>query len=577
LFTIVAGAAASAVLNTTGSSSVLSLYASWSESATDCFGTSCSSESVWNIFLNATADGTDYCTWANTQAARAASTSAWANVGGQQGVSLNVDAFLAVLFARDCSLSALSSAADNLVQINGAAPSQPVGVNVVELSDVDNVTDTSFNNFLCWTEPSFCSSTSSVVVNVFVNNFCKSGCIASSATKPTCYGSSGCAENGQCVAHNKCACSNGYAGPRCATTSGCGTDGCFGRGVCGSSGVCACNDGYSGARCEVATSTTPPMPTSTPVPSSHGAEIPVSDDWLAPASILPKGLISHWGEISNSQVPLRSTGAQNARKPIPQPLDASKRVTIGGFVSANADYVAKQLAYDIRMTFPLHIALRIGNQASTVLRARLFVGDIGLSQDATTADDGNVTLNGPWRPMASWLGGDWPAWRLSGNATIPAFMMDALAAGRVYVLLTTADGSSVARAQLGRVDEIYASALMDSAMPDYNGFVLFFVDDTHSTSQYWVYYTTPLSYVERAAAVVQDTVEVIPMILGDYAVRQIGPLVLGDDTSLRYAVSKAGAYNLSPDTLAAMQGGELAFEADGVDANGAVSIIGGIV
>jgi hypothetical protein len=218
---------------------VLSLYASWSESATDCFGSSCASESVWNLFLNATADNSSFCTWANARASRSkpaqtlfrflfrasfvrlttptisqcknlavcAGPQSWTNVGGMQGVTFNADAFLAVLFAPNCTQSALSTAADQLVQINGGAPTQPIGVNVVELSAVDNVTDSSFSSYLCWTDPSFCSSTSTIVVNVFVNNFCKSGCIASSATAPTCYGASGCASTGQVrdrVEHSVC-------------------------------------------------------------------------------------------------------------------------------------------------------------------------------------------------------------------------------------------------------------------------------------------------------------------------------------------------------------------------------------
>jgi hypothetical protein len=156
-----------------------------------------------------------------------------------------------------------------------------------------------------------------------------------------------------------------------------------------------------------------------------------------------------------------------------------------------------------------------------VLTAQLFVGDVGLSQDASTADDGNVTLGGVWRPAVSWVSSEAPAWRLTGSVSIPTWLDDALAAGDVYVLLSGADGTPIARAQLGRVDEAHGGTIGSGNEPgNYTGLAVFFVDTQRNTTQYWIYYTTPLSYVERGASVRLATVtadDAIPMILGDDA------------------------------------------------------------
>ena len=275
-------------------------------------------------------------------------------------MTLAAPAFVASLFSAQCAQT-LAARAGALVQINGAAATAPVQVNVVELSSrggggAASVTAANFDEFVCWRFPTTCGAADAerYVVNVFVANYCKSSCAASTPVAPKCFGADGCAPQGTCVAHNKCVCASGFAGPRCATRVGCDTDGCTNRGVCdAATGVCACRAGFSGVKCELGGSTTPAAGgnnnngggggggsgNGAPVPAAHGGTIKASDAWLAPFTLFPRTTISHWGELSYSQLPWRSNVQQNARRGLVQPRSTDGVIELYGFVNAHAGFV----------------------------------------------------------------------------------------------------------------------------------------------------------------------------------------------------------------------------------------------
>ena len=122
------------------------------------------------------------------------------------------------------------------------------------------------------------------------------------------------------------------------------------------------------------------------------------------------------------------------------------------------------------------------------------------------------------------------------------------------------------RAQLSRVDEVHSGELAGPAA-EYGGAAAFFVDARHSATHYWVYYTTPLTYVERGASVKLASVDgnVVPLPLGTTALRRIGVWLDTARTTV-CVLSKAGWYRLANDQQTALRNAELAVEAVGFGA-----------
>lgn len=234
-------------------------------------------------------------------------TKTWTAVGSPE-VSLNIEAFVQNYFNSSTCQNDIAARADSLLLLNDMPASSIVRINVIENSATKlNVSADNVSTFFCWNYPTSCDAASErFVVNVFVDSFCSSGCVAASADTPTCFGNEGCASTGTCISHNKCSCDHGYDGPRCATHAGCETNGCTNHGDCDTlTGQCSCFDGYSGDRCEKPANNNNNNNSTNnggnnnnnnnrAVPAAHGDTIGVSDAWLAPFTVFPRFKVSHW-------------------------------------------------------------------------------------------------------------------------------------------------------------------------------------------------------------------------------------------------------------------------------------------
>jgi hypothetical protein len=451
----------------------------------------------------------------------------WSGVGGAP-IDLNVDALLASLFGEEC-FDTIAARASELVLVNGAAPEQPVHVNVIELAGAGSeLSATTIGERLAWRYPATCDAEASerIVVNVLLADWCSSGCFQTGQRGPAeCFGADGCAEHGRCVRTNECTCDDGWAGPRCATRAGCDTDGCFGRGECDAeSGVCACNDGFSGARCQH-DDRTPPSSGGAggdDVPEQHGATLAVDEAWLAPFSTFPSGNVTHFGLISAGQVPVRSNVEQNARTPLPQPLAAARAAA--GYAAFNIDYAGAQATFNVAFTVPRH-SLVTGNQPATAPVATLFTSrGIGYRDDAD--ESGGTRLPGVWCRIPSWVDIEWEAWTLNGTLPIDAALNADLAASLGYVRIASSDVPDGAmRAQLHRVDSAYTAAISAvTGDADAKGAALITADAQRNTATFWLHYTAPLSYVERGGTLqrLATSSVVLPLPAGSIALRRIG-------------------------------------------------------
>lgn len=445
---------------------------------------------------------------------------------GGAPIDLNVDAFLGALFSGEC-IDTVAARASELVVVNGGAPVEPVQVNVIELGGAAaEVTAANVAERLAWRYPATCDADAAderIVVNVYVADWCSSGCFQTGQTGPAeCYGDDGCAEHGRCVRQNECACDDGWAGPRCATRAGCDTDGCFGRGECDAeSGVCTCDDGFGGERCQLDERTVAPASDTTP--PSHGADLAVDDTWLAPFSTFPRGRASHFGLFSYGQVPLRSNYEQNARVPLAQPDALADGVQGAGYASFNVDYASGEATFHLAYTVPRN-TLVTGNQAATAPVATLFASrGYGYTQDDESA---GTKLPGTWCRTPSWVDFEWEAWTLNGTFSYDQQWNEQLASSLAYVRIATQDRPRGAlRAQLNRVDTAYVAPL--AATPnaaDAQGAALVTADAQRNTATFWLHYTAPLSYVERGGILQRSASgnTVLPLPQGSIALRRIG-------------------------------------------------------
>ena len=135
----------------------------------------------------------------NAAAARVTETTkTWTAVGAPE-VSLNIEAFVQNFFNSSCE-SDLAARADNLLLLNDMPASSIVRINIIENSAKLNASADNVNSFFCWNYPTSCdASAERFVVNVFVDSFCASGCVAASAAAPACFGNEGCASTGTCI------------------------------------------------------------------------------------------------------------------------------------------------------------------------------------------------------------------------------------------------------------------------------------------------------------------------------------------------------------------------------------------
>jgi hypothetical protein len=477
-------------------------------------------------------------------------------VGGDN-VDLNAEALVGALLGPQCLTTAATRAAQ-LVRINGAAPQSAVQVNVVETSvggaDGDVSVGTFATDFVCYRYARDCPLDERIVVNIFVSSWCASGCVASRATPPTCFGERGCVR-GKCVDTDRCVCDAGFDGQRCATRAGCETTACSGHGVCQTSTAqCQCADGFVGSRCESRAAT--PKPTSPPAggapaaPAAHGDTLDADQTWLLPFRVFPEGNFSHFGVLSSGQLPQRINWKQNGREPLEQPF-TQKEVNAQGYVAVNADYAARKLTYEIVFTVPKG-ELATG-QVGPV--AELFNGALGFTGAAAVG-----TLDGGyWCVVPSWVSLEWEAWKLNGTLTFDAATAGALSASESYVQLRTADRPHGAlRAQLSRFDTIAKTKLVAAAPLSAEGAGVFFLDSQTHTAQFWVYYTAPLDYIEVGATInAAGGDERFPLPVGTVGLRRVGPYDRTKTPPASYvcALSKQGVWRFGADAAPRLTNG----------------------
>jgi hypothetical protein len=473
----------------------------------------------------------------------------WSNVGGEN-VELEVESYVGTLLGPMCASQAASRAMD-LVRVNGAAPAAAVQVNVIEApagatgAAQGPTSDTFAPAFVCYRYRSECPSDERIVVNIVVSEWCESDCVSSRDSAPTCFGDRGCV-HGSCVDTNRCFCNSGYDGQRCATRSGCETTGCSGHGLCEPvAGSCSCAAGFEGDRCETRTAT--PKPTRPPVtpgqngtlaPAAHGDALDADQSWLLPFHVFPEGNFSHFGVLSSGQLPHRINWKQNGREPLEQPLTTDE-VNAQGYIALDVDYDTKTLTYEVVFTVPKG-ELATG-QVGPV--AELFNAQLGFTGAAVSELKG-----GYWCVVPSWVSLEWEAWKINGTLEFSAATAGALAESEIYAQIRTTDRPHGAlRAQLIRFDSILTSKLQPaSSNLDAQGAAVFFLDKQQSTLQYWVYYTTPLDYVERGATIndVATNNEVFPLALGTVGIRRVGPYDRTKNPPAQYvcALSKMGVF-----------------------------------
>ena len=183
---LIAHVSAKAALSLNGDNAVVAFYPAFSVEEGDCFGTTCPNERVFNLFIDAPADGTPLCDWADAKVQNSNNAQVWSGVGGAP-IDLNVDAFLGALFSGEC-IDTVAARASELVVVNGGAPVEPVQVNVIELGGAAaEVTAANVAERLAWRYPATCDADAAderIVVNVYVADWCSSGCFQTGQTGP---------------------------------------------------------------------------------------------------------------------------------------------------------------------------------------------------------------------------------------------------------------------------------------------------------------------------------------------------------------------------------------------------------